>query len=185
MRLLNSMALANTIFGVAPKAESGSFFVRAYSGQWIDSVCSGRFTLINTAGIWLYFDAASGCWIAEIAGLNKPLRVRGTVQAKKLATVALSWGNKKGKQVVSLRADDSVEPCRAAFELECGLANFSQARVGSNLRGKDHWNGSIYSCVSDDRPIGSKSWSKYLRHRELVPNPFDADRIAYAINNPT
>ena len=44
MRMIDGMALANTIFGVAPKTQSGSLFVRAYSGQWANGVCSGRFT---------------------------------------------------------------------------------------------------------------------------------------------
>jgi hypothetical protein len=183
--MVDGIALANTIFGVTPKAESGSLFVRAYPGNWAIEEGSGRFTLVHTAsGIWLYFNKAKSCWTAEIAGSNEPLQVHGEVQTQKLSTVALSWGKKKGKRFVSLQADDSIEPCQMPFDSELSLAQLAQARVGGTLHGKDCWNGMIYCCVSDDRPIGSKSWDKYLSHRDLSPNPFDADRLIYAINNP-
>jgi len=35
--------------------------------------------------------------------------------------------------------------------------------------------------VSNDRSVGNKSWTKYQSHRDLSPNPYDADRVSKAI----
>lgn len=71
--MLDGMALTDTIFGVAPRAESGSLFVRAYPGQWANPASSGKFTLVHSSsGIWLYFDAGRRCWTTELSGLNGP-----------------------------------------------------------------------------------------------------------------
>ncbi len=56
-----------------------------------------------------------------------------------------------------------------------------QLRIGSHHSGQHFWNGHVYFCVINDRPLGGESWKKYLQDRDLSPNPFDADRLRLAM----
>jgi len=181
IRQMDGMALATTIFGVAPTAAAGSLFVRAYPGAWAGGK-SGKFTAVCfPGGFWLYFDASSSCWVAEVAGLAKPLTCKAQIQDSALQTVCLSWDSAAAKPKIELRVAGVDHPDKQPLAGPLGFRPSGHPAVGS-LCGVEHfWNGSIYFCVSNDRPVGDKSWKKYLRHRDLAPNPYDADRVAAAV----
>ncbi len=181
VRQMDGMALATTIFGVAPTAAAGSLFVRAYPNPWAGGK-SGKFTaLCFPGGFWLYFDASRSCWMAEVAGLVKPLMCKTKIQDATLQTVCLSWDATAAKPKIELRVAGVEHPVDQPLTRPLDFRPSGHPSVGS-LGGSDHfWNGHIYFCVSSDRPVGKDSWKSYLNHRDLAPNPYDADRVAAAV----
>lgn len=181
IRQIDGMALASTIFGVPPTAAVGSLFVRVYPGAWAGGK-SGKFTAVSfPGGFWLYFDASRSCWMAEVAGLAKPLTCKTKIQDSTLQTVCLSWDATTAKPKIELRVAGVAHPDKQPLTGPLDFRPSGHPSVGS-LGGINHfWNGQIYFCVSNDRPVGGKSWNKYLGHRDLAPNPYDADRVAAAV----
>lgn len=181
IRHMDGMALASTIFGVPPSAVAGSLFVRAYPGAWAGGK-TGKFTAASfPGGFWLYFDANRSCWVAEVAGLSKPLFCKTQIQDSTLQTVCLSWDAMASSPKIELRVAGVDHPVDQPLAGPLDFRPLGHPSVGS-LCGKGYfWNGHIYSCVSNDRPVGKGSWKSYLRHRDLAPNPYDADRVAGAI----
>ncbi|MBI3044374.1 MAG: hypothetical protein HYY78_16250 [Betaproteobacteria bacterium] len=175
IRRYNGVALANTIFGVIPTRDSGSIFVRAYPGPWASLRTPQRFTLVHfPAGvIWLYYETAERKWIAELTGYKR-LQVATEITDGMLQTVGLSW--KFGEQI-TLRVADAEHP--HVVEMRAPLPNDVEGRVqiGGHPSGQHYWNGPIYVCVNDDRPIGKDAWREFKQDRELTPNPFDNDRL--------
>lgn len=180
IRHMDGMALATTIFGIPPSATAGSLFVRAYPGAWAGGK-SGKFTAVCfPGGFWLYFDASRSGWVAEVAGLPKPLICKIQIQDSTLQTVCLSWDAAAAKPKIELRVAGVEHPVDQPLIGPLDLRPSGHPSVGS-LCGADHF-GHIYFCVSNDRPVGKDSWKSYLKHRDLAPNPYDADRVAKAIS---
>jgi hypothetical protein len=181
IRQMDGMALTTTIFGVPPTSTVGSIFVRVYPGAWAGAR-SGKFTAVSfPGGFWLYFDASRSCWTAEVAGLAKPLLCEAKIQDSTLQTVCLSWDAAASKPKIELRVAGVNHPVVQPLARPLDLRPSGHPTVGS-LCGVNHfWNGHIYFCVSNDRPVGDKSWKKYQSHRDLAPNPYDADRVSKAI----
>lgn len=181
IRHMDGMALATIIFGVTPTAEAGSLFVRVYPGAWAGGK-SGKFTAACfPGGFWLYFDASRSCWVAEVAGLAKPLMCKIQIQDFTLQTVCLSWDTVAAKPKIDLRVAGVDHPVDQPLTGPLDFRPSGHPSVGS-FCGADHfWNGQIYFCVSNDRPVGKRSWKSYLHHRDLAPNPYDADRVAGAM----
>jgi hypothetical protein len=115
------------------------------------------------------------------AGLPKPLICKIQIQDSTLQTVSLSWDAAAAKPKIELRVAGVEHPVDQPLIGPLDLRPSGHPSVGS-LGGTDHfWNGHIYFCVSNDRPVGAKSWKKYLRNRDLAPNPYDSDRVAVAV----
>lgn len=183
IRTLNGVALQTTIFGISPTASAGSLFVRAYPGQWAGGR-AGKFTLANfPGGFWLYYDACEACWVAAVSGLSRRLKCNTRLQDSSLQTVCLSWDSDTSKPKIDLRVAGVEHPDSAPLSGPLDFRPSGYPTVGCAGGVSHFWNGSIYFCISNDRPVGSTSWKKYLAHRELAPNPYDADKLANALRS--
>lgn len=181
IRELNGLALLTTVFGVMPKPEAGSVFVCAYPGAWAGAK-SGKFTAVSLAGaLWIYYDASLSCWLAEVQGLAKPLRCQAPILEPTLQTVSLSWNCDADKSKIELRVAGVTYPDTQPLECPLALKNPIHWTVGCYQGANYYLNASIYFCIVNDRPMGKKSWTNCQRHRDLSPNPFDADRLDQAI----
>jgi hypothetical protein len=180
IRRYNGPALGTTIFGILQTRDSGSLFVRAYPGGWAHLRTPERFTAMHFPGgvIWVYYDTGKRAWIAEISGY-KPLEVPSEVKQGGVETVGLSW--RLGEQIV-LRTGDAEHPAIVDMKTKLPDNVDGKVQIGGHPSGKHYWNGTIYACVNDDRPIGKDAWRTLKKDRELTPNPFDSDRLRMAID---
>ena len=182
IRRWDGVALQTTIFGVTPTPAAGSLYARVYPGGWAGAVTSGKFTVAHfPGGFWLYYDAAEVAWVAEVAGLAKPLQLSAGVRGSGLQTVCLSWSSDGDTPQMRLRATGVVHPEKLDLAAPLAFRPSGLPTIGCDSIRQHHWNGHIYYCVTNDKPVGGKSWRKYQRHRDLAPNPYDADRVAAAI----
>lgn len=181
IRRFNGYSLATTTFGILPTAKTGSIFVRAYPGSWA-SCQSGKYTAVNFPGlVWLYYDASKSSWVAEVAGLTESLECNVPIVANGLQTVCVSWDSSVSQPTIKLRVMGIGHPVSQPLTVLMPFSSCDNLTLGS-YEGRDYfWNGSIYFCVINDRAISKNSWKSYLRHYELAPNPFDADRLKTAI----
>ena len=178
IRQFDGHSLATTVFGVPMNPKSGSVFVRGYPINWGGHVSDGLFTLIDFPGfLWLYYNAGSSQWVAELEG-EESLAITQEITDDSLQTVSLSW--RFGDQIY-LRVGGAHAP--ALRKMDAALpGKLSEARIGSHRTGQHYWSGAIYVSIFNDRPISKDAWRLYLQDRDLVPNPFDMDRLRGAID---
>ncbi|MGH8736541.1 MAG: hypothetical protein ACREU5_03410 [Burkholderiales bacterium] len=177
IRRYNGQSLATTIFGVPPRGDVGSIFVRAYPGNWGGMQIPERFSIVDFPGVlWIYYDAAEKQWVAEIEG-QLTLRLDAPVTDQSLQTVALSWTAGR----LTFRSASAEHPAQAELLKKLGPPTSKSAPIGRHRSEQHYWNGQIYFCVYNDRPIGSDAWREMRRDRDLSPNPFDSDRLLSAM----
>jgi hypothetical protein len=171
-------ALATTIFGVQPCRDSGLIFFRGYPGSWAGLRGAARFTAMYFPGVlWLYYETSKRGWIAELAGYA-PIAVTAEIADGALQTVALSW--RFGDRIV-LRVADARDPATTEMKKHLPDEVTGNVQIGGHPSGEHNWNGAVYVCVNDDRPIGKDTWKEVIRHRDLTPNPFDSDRLRQSL----
>lgn len=183
IRQLDRFTIQNVIFGVTPTGKEGSLFARAYPGSWPGSR-RGKFTVASFPGaFWIYYNAAISCWVAEVNGLPKPIECKSNIVDSSLQTVCLSWSTNGKKPAVTLRVNSVERPGRQPLLKPIDFRPSGNATVGNSHGAAHCWNGHIYFCVSNDKPVSKKSWDLYQRSPELAPNPYDADRVAAALHS--
>lgn len=184
IRQLDGIALSTTLFGVLPTNSSGSIFIRAHPGVWAGT-SSGRFTAIHSPGkFWIYYDAQKSCWIAQINGIEEPLRSPVPIIDPTTQTVALSWQATTNGIKMNFRVVGNEHPSCGLMATPLSDESLSSYFVGSHQSAQHCWSGTVYFCISNDRAMGSRAWRKYLKHRDLAPNPYDADRLREALGKP-
>jgi hypothetical protein len=178
---MDGMSLTTTIFGLPLTSTAGSMFVRVY--PWAGAGAkSGKFTTVVLLGeFWLYFDASQSCWVAEVAGLAMPFLCETKIQDSNLQTVCLSWYPAASKPKIELCVAGVKHPVVLPLSGPLEFMPSGYPTVGSLCGVNYFWNGHIYFCDSNDRPVGEKSWKKYQSQRDLAPNPHDADRVSKVI----
>lgn len=178
MRHFRPDDLRAVIFGVVPAADRGQLFVRVMPGAWAGRVREGRFTVIDCAGVaWIYYDAKAGLWAAEVGCLRQRLEVPAPLHEGVFTAVSLSWLEGQWQ----LRVQGAERPATNSALIHQLMRITGRAAIGHRLDGTCHWNGHVYCCVSDDRPLGRKSWPKLQQHPDLTPNPYDSDRLDAAL----
>ncbi len=182
IRRWDGFSLQTTLFGVTPTQAAGSLFARVYPGEWAGVVTSGRFTVAHLpGGFWLYYDAAQAAWVAEVAGLAKPLVQSARLLSLEMQTVCLSWLYDAKKPKIQLWVAGVVHPVTESLATPLDFRASGTPTVGCFGVGQHCWNGHIYYCITNDKPVGKDSWKDYQRHCDLAPNPYDADRAAAAV----
>jgi hypothetical protein len=180
-RQLDAMAIQTTVFGERPSAIAGSVFFRAYPGSWAQGQL-GKFSAAScSTGFWLYYDAQETCWCVEIEGLGKIARIEAPIQDCTLQTVSLSWNFSKTNPKIEFRVAGVDHPACLPLSSPLNFLSSGSWSVGNCRTTRHCWNGSIYSCITNDRMLSKNAWKKCLLHRELTPNPFDSDRLSAAI----
>jgi hypothetical protein len=181
IRRWDGIALQTMVFGVAPTPMAGSLFARCYPGAWAGGR-EGKFTIAHfPGGFWVYYSAAESCWVAEVEGLEQPLRVPGPVANSTLQTLCLSWQIVPKKPQIQLCVGGVEHPDTQPLKEPLGFRPSGNPMVGSYAENRYVWNGHIYFCITNDKSVGNKTWKKYQEHRDLAPNPYDADRVKAAV----
>lgn len=181
IRRFNGPALANTVFGVQPTRDAGMIFMRAYPGSWAHNPPDDWFTAIFFPGVfWLYYDGGPRGWRLESEGYQ-PMFIPCDVRPNELQTVAFYW--RTGDRIV-LRVAHAEHPVTLEMNAPLPEDVGPKVQIGGHPNGRHYWNGAIYVCVNDDRPLGHEAWRIIKRDREITPNPFDDDRLRHALSGP-
>jgi predicted nucleic acid-binding protein len=180
---IDGMALQTTIFGITPTRHAGSLFVRAYPGNWAGTKV-GQYVVLNLSrALKIHYEAKTASWVAEVAGLSRPLKQKIPISDSSLQTISLSWESTRSEPTIELRVSGIEHPDSIPLPDALSFSLAGHTSIGSNSSATNFWNGHIFICVSNDRPISSKAWKNYLCDRELAPNPFDADRAQKAVQS--
>ncbi len=179
LRFLDGMALATTVFGVAPGKQKGSVFARVHPGRWAELKDCGQFTVADFPGrLWLHYCTHSRAWVTEMPEVGRVTLV-AKIEPDTTQTVAVSWEAGKGLRLRVATIDAPAE-IRMRQPLKSDLTE--SAAIGIRASHEHSWCGAINVCVINDRPIGAKLWATMRAPSVLTPNPYDDDRLRRAIN---
>lgn len=177
MRLIDGPALSTTAFGITPKKNSGSIFVRVAPGNWAAQRNIGQFTVIDFEKlVWIYYCTEIAAWCAVISG-DRQLKIPAHLTTGTPQAISLSWGDGS----FDFRVATVDHPVQLETDQYFDSDFNRMASIGRCHDGRCYWNGWINVCVIDDRPIGKTLWQNIRKSSVLTPNPFDLDRLAVAI----
>lgn len=177
MRLINGPALSTTAFGISPKKNSGSIFVRVTPGNWAAQRNIGQFTVIDFEKlVWIYYSTEIAAWCAVLSG-DRRLKIPAQLTIGTSQALSLSWGDGS----FDFRVATVDHPVQLETDQYFDSDFNRMASIGRHHDGRFCWNGAINVCVIDDRPIGKSLWQNIRKSSAITPNPFDLDRLAVAI----
>lgn len=177
IRLIDGPALSTTAFGITPKKNSGSIFVRVTPGNWAGQRSIGQFTLIDFEEfVWIYYCTEIEAWCAVLSG-DRRLKIPAQLTTGTPQAISLSWGDGS----FDFRVATVDHPVQLETDQYFDSDFNRMASIGRHHGGRYYWNGWINVFVIDDRPIGKSLWQNIRKSSVLTPNPFDLDRLAVAI----
>ena len=177
---LDQVNVSSMFFGVKPNDAKGSIFIRAFPGPWSGLVNSGSFTLFHIENFGrVYYDTSLESWVADLQGFGINAKIKkSSKDLNNQEVIALSWSDDSLFFRVSSIAHPKQARIAKKFIFDDGL-RFS---LGS-YKGKDYWNGGLFHCIWNDKPISKSLWKKLLKTPYSAPNPFELDRVKVVINS--